>query len=92
MFGLVLGQVMKVDPKFMLQIPDNLLKDGMKFPNFSGLFADRALWWTIFTTVLTLTLIDGVESLATIAGIDKIDPYKRKSSPDRTLMAMGVSN
>jgi len=30
---------------------------------------------------LTLTLIDGVESLATIAGIDKIDPYKRKSSP-----------
>ena len=37
-------------------------------------------------------LIDGVESLATIKAIDKIDPYRRKSSPDRTLMAMGVSN
>src|SRR5258708_37994920 len=83
---------MQLDPKYMIHIPDNLLKDGMKFPDFQGLFADHSLWFTVFTTVLTLTLIDGVESLATIAGIDKIDPYKRKSSPDRTLLAMGVSN
>ena len=90
--GLALAQLVKLDPTHMLHIPDNLLKDGMKFPNFAGLFADHSLWWTVFTTVLTLTLIDGVESLATIAGIDKIDPWKRKSSPDRTLLAMGVSN
>jgi MFS superfamily sulfate permease-like transporter len=90
--GLVLAQLRPLDPAHMLHIPDNLLKNGMKFPNFAGLFADRGLWWTVFTTVLTLTLIDGVESLATIAGIDKIDPYKRRSSPDRTLLAMGVSN
>lgn len=37
-------------------------------------------------------MIDGVESLATIAAIDKIDPYKRRSNPNRTLLAMGVSN
>ncbi|MGE5191569.1 MAG: SulP family inorganic anion transporter, partial [Deltaproteobacteria bacterium] len=90
--GLVLAQLVRLDPTHMLHIPDNLLKDSMKFPHFAGLFADRSLWWLVFTTVLTLTLIDGVESLATIAGIDKIDPWKRKSSPDRTLLAMGVSN
>jgi MFS superfamily sulfate permease-like transporter len=89
--GLGLGVVFGIDGKHLIEIPDKL-KDGMKLPDFRSLFADRALWWTAFSTVLTLTLIDGVESLATIAGIDKIDPYKRKSSPDRTLLAMGISN
>jgi carbonic anhydrase len=42
--------------------------------------------------VLTLLLIDGTESLATIAAVDKIDPDHRRSNPDRTLLAMGVSN
>jgi MFS superfamily sulfate permease-like transporter len=90
--GLGLAQLLRLEPQYMIRIPDSLLKDGMKFPDFQGLFADQTLWFTVFTTVVTLTLIDGVESLATIAGIDKIDPYKRRSSPDRTLMAMGVSN
>jgi carbonic anhydrase len=42
--------------------------------------------------IITLTLIDGTESLATIAAIDKIDPFKRKSNPNVTLRAIGVSN
>ena len=37
-------------------------------------------------------MIDGTESLATIAAVDKLDPYRRRSDPDRTLLAMGVSN
>lgn len=90
--GLGLGLAFQIEGKeFLIDIPDKL-SDGMRLPNFRGLFADHSLWLTVFGAVLTLTLIDGVESLATIAGIDKIDPYKRKSSPDRTLMAMGVSN
>jgi MFS superfamily sulfate permease-like transporter len=91
-FGLLLGLVLQIDKGYMIKIPDDPLKNGLVFPDFTGLFADHSLWFTIVVTVITLTLIDGVESLATIAGIDKIDPYKRRSSPDRTLMAMGVSN
>lgn len=42
--------------------------------------------------MILLAFVDGTESLATIHAVDRIDPFHRKSSPDRTLMAMGISN
>src|SRR5262249_30335549 len=35
---------------------------------------------------------DGVESLATAMAIDRLDPWHRKSQPNRLLLAMGVCN
>ena len=90
--GMLLGWVLRVDSHHLIRIPDNILAHGIVLPDFPGLFGDRSLAWVIVTSVLTLVLIDGVESLATIKAIDKVDPFRRKSSPDRTLMAMGVSN
>ena len=50
------------------------------------------LWLPLAYLVVTLLLIDATESLATIAAVDNIDPYRRRSDPDQTLLAMGVSN
>lgn len=90
--GIALGQILGLSGTHLIHIPDNVLTHGIVMPDFHGLFADKSLWWPAAGCVLTLCLIDGVESLATIMAVDKIDPYKRTSSPDRTLFAMGTSN
>lgn len=90
--GALLAKAFHLNPKFLINIPAEPFKHGIVMPNFVGLFADPSLWWTVAGCLLTLTLIDGFESLATIMAVDRIDPHHRKSNPDRTLFAMGVSN
>lgn len=80
-----------VDPGLMISVPDNPLS-GVQLPAFGALFARQDLWGAAAIGVVTLTLIDGVESLATAQAVDRIDPYQRQSKPSRVLGAMGLSN
>jgi carbonic anhydrase len=75
----------------LIQIPANPFQ-ALRFPNFAGLFGDSSLLRPALIVLVTLTLIDGVESLATASAIDRIDPWRRKSDPNRVLLAMGISN
>lgn len=92
LLGTLVGIQLNLDPKYLIHIPDNPLEHGITFPHFSGMFSDHTLWVDALIIIITLTLIDGIESLATINAIDKIDPFRRKSDPNKTLFAMGVSN
>lgn len=89
--GTVIAISMHFEPTYLIAIPENIAK-GVVYPDFSQFFHRPDLWMTALSIIVTLTVIDGIESLSTITAVDKIDPYKRKSEPNQTLFAMGVSN
>ena len=78
------------DGKFLIKIPNNLFS-AINTPDFMNLLNHRELWSTVIAAVIMLTLIDGVESLATAMAIDRIDPFRRRSQPNRVLLAMAIS-
>lgn len=94
-FGVALGQALGLRDlaggSFLIKLPETPFH-GIHLPHFADLLARTDLWSAAIIGVLTLTMIDGVESLATAMAIDRIDPYRRKSRPNRLLLAMGLSN
>ena len=90
--GIALGYVFNLDPAYLIEMPDNVLQGGITMPAFDAVWSRPELWGSVLLIVVTLTLIDSVESLATIRAVDKIDPYQRKARPNVTLRAMGISN
>lgn len=93
-FGVVLALVLnlkQLDPKFLISLPEKPFS-SFTTPDFEGLMSRPDLWYAVVMGVITLTMIDGVESLATAMAIDRIDPFKRRSNPNRVLLAMGISN
>ena len=90
--GIGLGVAIGLDPKYLITMPADILEGGITLPAFETVWNRPELWTSVLVIVVTLTLIDGIESLATIKAVDKIDPFRRKSHPNVTLRAMGISN
>ena len=90
--GIILGYAFNLDARFLISMPEDILHGGITLPDFDSVWHRAELWGSVAIIVVTLTLIDGIESLATIAAVDKIDPFQRKSHANTTLRAMGVSN
>jgi carbonic anhydrase len=65
---------------------------SIQLPAFGEMFRRTDLWQAAIVGIVTLTLIDGVESLATALAVDRIDPFRRRSESNHLLAAMGFSN
>lgn len=89
--AVALGAFLGLSGRDLIEVPSNPL-EGVQLPAFSALFSSPELWSAAAIGFVTLTLIDGVESLATAQAVDRIDPFKRRSNPHRVLRAMGISN
>lgn len=90
--GGIAGWGLNFPEHLLVYVPKDVLAQGIHFPNFSQVWQRAELWLPLLATVITLTIIDGTETLATITAIDKIDPFQRTSDPNITLRTMGVSN
>jgi MFS superfamily sulfate permease-like transporter len=79
------GREYFVGPDLLISIPDNIT-DALIFPNFSKI-GTMPFW----TSVLAITMISSIESLASSKAVDKLDPYKRKTNLNKDLVGIGLS-
>ena len=76
--------------ELLVQIPDvadHGLLSMMSFPDFSRL-GDPL----IYTTAVTLAVVGSIETLLCVEAMDRQDPYKRQSEPNKELKAQGIGN
>ncbi len=74
-----------VGPEYLINIPTNL-SDAFIFPDFSRV--DSPVFWV---SVISITLIASVQTLAMAKAVDKLDPYRRKTNLDRDLIGAGLA-
>ena len=81
--------VYEVGPRFLVDMPEVLKEPAEAFavPDFRGLATPTGLQY-----LLLFTLIGSLESLLSAKAIELLDPWKRKTSFDRDLLAIGVAN
>ncbi|MDA0732801.1 MAG: SulP family inorganic anion transporter [Bacteroidetes bacterium] len=80
-----LGKSYGVGRKLLIDIPEDPL-DCIMHPDF-GMIGTMAFW----LTVLSITTIASIVTLASARAVDKLDPYKRTTNLNKDLIGVGIS-
>ncbi len=59
----------------------------LRLPDFSQVFVPA-----VYVAGITIALVASLETLLNVEAIDRIDPLKRQSPPNRELVAQGIGN
>ena len=82
---------LKLDQTHLVTLPSidgfNGFIGALDFPDWTYLFKKEVL-----TVAVTIAIIASIETLLTIKAIDKLDPFKRETNPNRELIAQGAAN
>lgn len=74
-------------PTQYVTVPKDIFSQ-IKFPEFNALFSQVEIWRNAIVICFVATL----ETLLSIAAIDKLDPYNRITPQNRELVAQGTGN
>lgn len=80
------GWKYELGEQFLVTVPKSVIA-AVTFPDFSGVMTVNGAKW-----ILMFTLIGTLESLLSSKAIDLLDPQRRKTDPNRDLLAVGVGN
>jgi len=83
---LVGGHPVDLSPRFLVSVPSNILQ-SITFPNFSQVGS-----YAFFVSVISITLVQGIESLLSASAVDKLDPFHRHSDLSRDMAAIGLGS
>jgi carbonic anhydrase len=86
-----LAQLLNLEPVFLLPLPLNPI-EGIVLPNVMGLISTPSLWYQALIVVISLLVVNTVESLATLRAVDQLDPFRRSSDTQRSLFGVGACN
>ncbi|MFZ9090474.1 MAG: SulP family inorganic anion transporter, partial [Planctomycetaceae bacterium] len=75
--------------QYLVRMPNRVfgMFDDLTSPDFSVLYQPAAWKW-----VMMFFLIGSLESMLSARAVDLIDPWKRKTSMDRDVIAVGIAN
>jgi len=79
----------EIGPRFLVDMPEVLQNPGSAFffPDFRGVATATGIKY-----IILFCLIGSLESLLSAKAIELLDPWRRKTSHDRDLLAIGVGN
>ncbi|WP_437620452.1 SulP family inorganic anion transporter [Sorangium sp. So ce1151] len=76
-----------LEQKHLVSLPTGDLFSALQLPAWSALM--RADVWVLG---VTLAIVASLETLLNLEAVDRIDPWQRKSPPNRELVAQGIAN
>ncbi|APS39343.1 bifunctional SulP family inorganic anion transporter/carbonic anhydrase [Salegentibacter sp. T436] len=83
-----IAPVLHLSEKYLVNIPKiDRVSELVTFPDFNSI-TNPEVWGV----AITITLIASIASLLAIEAADEIDPHKRKTPPNRELVAQGIGN